>query len=299
MPEQTPATLNGRLGIPGRLRFAEGPGGLPHALITAGDYTAEVALQGAHVLGYGRAGAPPVLWLSRHAVFARGKAVRGGIPVCWPWFGPHPSDPTKPAHGFARVSMWAALASADHGDAVALTMRLVDNEATRALWPHPFALDLTVRVGPRLDVALTAHNTGETPFVVGGALHSYFAVGAVTEAAIMGLEGASYLDQLTGQTHTQAGPVTFAAEVDRIYADVGPACTIDDPALGRAIRVAKGGSATTVVWNPWVEKARRLADFGDDEYRAMLCVETANAGDDRVVVAAGASHTLRAIIEVV
>lgn len=296
MLEQTLDALNGRLAIAGRLRFVEGPGGMPHALVTAGDYAAEVALHGGHVLAYGRAGAPPLLWTSRRAVFAPGKAVRGGIPVCWPWFGPHPSDPARPAHGFARTRMWGALASADHGETVALTLRLGDDEQTRALWPHPFALELTVAVGPRLDVALTATNTGGAPLVAGGALHSYFAVGAVTRAAIMGLEGAAYLDQLTGQTHTQAGPVTISAEVDRIYQDAGPACLIEDPALGRAIRVAKAGSATTVVWNPWAEKARRLADFGDDEYYEMLCLETANAGDDRVTLAPGASHTLRATI---
>jgi glucose-6-phosphate 1-epimerase len=192
--------------------------------------------------------------------------------------------------------MWTAQASADHGESVALTLRLEDSEATLALWPHPFALELTVSGGPPLDVALTAFNTGGAPLVVGGALHSYFTVGAVTEVAIMGLEGAAYLDQLTGLTHTQAGPVRITSEVDRIYGDPGPACVIDDPRLGRGIRVAKGGSATTVVWNPWAEKARRLADFGDDEYHTMLCVETANAGDDRVVVAPGASHTLRASI---
>lgn len=296
MSEQTLDALNGRLAIAGRLRFVAGPGGMAHARLTAGDYAAEVALQGGHVLAYGRAGAPPVLWMSRLAVFAPGKAVRGGIPLCWPWFGPHPVDAGKPAHGFARVMLWEALASADHGDAVALTLRLGDSEATRALWPHHFALELTVTVGAQLDVALTATNTGEVPFVAGGALHSYFAVGAVTEAAIMGLDGTTYLDQLTGQTQSQSGPVTVSAEVDRIYNDVASACTLVDPVLGRAIRVAKAGSATTVVWNPWVEKARRLADFGDDEYHEMLCVETANAGDDRVTVAPGASHTLRATI---
>lgn len=296
MPDQSIAALNERLGLPGRLRFAAGPGGMPHALLSAGPHRAEVALQGAHVLAYGREGEPPLLWVSRLAVFAPGKAVRGGIPVCWPWFGPHPSDPGKPAHGFARVSMWSAAASADRGDAVALTLRLSDDEATRALWPHPYSLELTVSCGPALTVELVAANPGPGPAVVGGALHSYFTVGDVTRASIIGLEGAAYLDQLTGQTHTQPGPVTIAGEVDRIYGDAAPECTIIDPALGRAITVAKAGSATTVVWNPWVDKAQRLADFGDDEYTGMLCVETANAGEDRVTLEPGGSHTLRATI---
>ncbi|HMQ33855.1 MAG TPA: D-hexose-6-phosphate mutarotase [Chloroflexaceae bacterium] len=299
MADQALAALNDRFGLAGKLAFVAGPSGLPHARIASGDYGAEVALQGAHVLAYGRRGEPPVLWTSRLAVFAPGKAVRGGVPVCWPWFGPHPSDPGKPAHGFARVSMWSVAASADGGDAVALTLGLRDDGATRALWPHPFALELSVRVGARLELALTATNTGDAPVTLGGALHSYFGVGAVTEARIMGLEGARYLDQLTGEFHAQQGPVTVAGEVDRIYEDAGPACTIVAPALGRAVRVAKSGSATTVVWNPWVEKARSLADLGDEEYHEMLCVETANAGADTVTLAPGARHTLGATIEVV
>ncbi len=296
MLNQTLDALNAQFAMPGRLHFEAGPGGLPHARIAAGDYTAEVALQGGHVVSYGRVGAPPILWVSRQAVYVPGKAIRGGIPVCWPWFGPHPSDPSKPAHGFARVSMWSVAGAHDDGAAVALTLRLGDDEATRALWPHRFTLELTVSVGEQLALALTTVNSGDETLIVGGALHSYFTVGDVTQASIIGLEGAAYLDQLSGQTYTQVGPVTIGAEVDRIYSDSADACTIRDPSLGREIRVAKAGSRTTVVWNPWVEKARRLADFADDEYPAMLCVETANAPGDTVTLPPGGSHTLSATI---
>lgn len=290
--------LNGRLAIPGRLEFVGGPGGAPHARMRAGASAAALTLHGGHVLSYGRDGAPPVLWLSREAVFAPGKAIRGGVPVCWPWFGPHPDDPGKPAHGFVRTRPWAALASGRAGEAVWLRLGIGDDAETLALWPHPFALELTVTLGDSLDLALTMRNTGAAPLTCGGALHSYFGVGAVTQARIIGLEGASYLDQLTGREERQAGPVTVGAEVDRVYRDPGPACAIEDPALGRRITVTKAGSGTTVVWNPWVEKSRRLADFADDEYPGMLCVETALARDDRVTLAPGAAHTLRATIAV-
>lgn len=296
MQDATLDALNHRLALPGRLSFEAGPGGMPHALITAGDFRAEVALQGAHVIAYGRAGAPPILWASRLALYAPGKAIRGGIPICWPWFGPHPTDPARPAHGFARNRMWAAVGAAEGDGVVALTLRLSDDEVTRALWPHPFTLELTVGVGEALTLELTALNPGAEPITVGGALHSYFSVADVTRTSIIGLEGAAYLDQLTGLTHTQAGPVTIGAEVDRIYGATAATCTIVDPLLGRTISIAKEGSMTTVVWNPWVEKARRLADFADDEYPAMLCVETANAPGDTVTLAPGGRHTLSATI---
>jgi glucose-6-phosphate 1-epimerase len=292
----TLADLNGRLGVAGRLEFVAGPGGMPHALMRAGASSAEVALHGGHVVTYGADGAPPVLWVSRQALYAPGKPIRGGVPVCWPWFGPHPDDPAKPAHGFARTRMWQAAASGEADGAVWLRLELRDDEATRALWPHPFVLALTATLGDALELILTMRNAGEAPFTCGGALHSYFTVADVTRARIMGLEGQRYFDQLTGRDEIQAGPVTVGAEVDRVYYDPGPACAIEDEVLARRITVAKAGSGTTVVWNPWVEKARRLADFGDDEYAGMLCVETALALGDSVVLAPGAEHTLRATI---
>lgn len=290
------AELNERFGVAGAVKFTAGPGGMPHAHLRAGGSHAEVALHGGHVLRYGDDGAPPVLWVSREAIYASGKPVRGGIPVCWPWFGPHPADPAKPAHGFARNRLWHVLASGAEDGRAWLRLGLSDDEATRALWPHPFALELAVSVGPDLDVALMMRNTGDGPATCGGALHSYFGVADVTQARIMGLEGSRYLDQLTGAEHEQAGSVTIGAEVDRVYYDEGEACAIEDPGLGRRIVIRKAGSRTTVVWNPWVEKSRRLADFADDEYTGMLCVETAMALGDTVALAPGAEHTLRATI---
>jgi glucose-6-phosphate 1-epimerase len=289
--------LNARCAIDGAVSFVAGPGGAPHALLRAGAYTAELALQGGHLLRYGADGQPPVLWVSREAIFAPDTPIRGGVPVCWPWFGPHPTDSGKPSHGFARTRLWEAVGSGMEGARVWLRLGLGDDEATRRLWPHPFELQLAVTVGPALELALTMRNSGAGPFTCGGALHSYFTVGAIEQARVLGLEGRRYLDKVTGREETQHGPVTIAAEVDRIYFDDGEQCTIEDAALGRRITVAKAGSRTTVVWNPWVEKARRMADFGDDEYRGMLCVETALAGDDSVTLMPGEGHTVRASIE--
>lgn len=289
--------LNQQFGIAESVTFVDGPGGMPHALLRRNNSVAEVALHGGHVVAFSVDG-EPVLWVSRQALYAEGKAIRGGVPVCWPWFGPHPSDASKPAHGLARTRMWRAVGSAVADDGVTLRLVLADDAATRALWPHAFALELAVTLGATLELALTMRNTGDTPISCGGALHSYFAVGDIARTRVLGLEGQRYLDQLTGAEQTQVGPVTIVGEVDRIYADEAPHCAIEDEALGRRILVAKTGSRTTVVWNPWVDKAQRLADFGDAEYREMLCVETAMAGDDTVTLAPGEVHALRATIGV-
>jgi glucose-6-phosphate 1-epimerase len=272
---------------------------MPHLLLDAPGAQAELALQGAHVLRYARTGEPPLLWVSREAIFAPGKAIRGGVPICWPWFGPHPTDPARPQHGFVRTALWELRETGADEAATWARLGLRDSEASRALWPHAFDLELAVRVSDRLAIALTARNSGDAPISCGGALHSYFTVGDVTRIEIAGLDGTRYIDKLDGGAEkAQAGPVSIAGEVDRVYLDTQAACTIIDPALLRRITVEKGGSRTTVVWNPWAEKARALKDFADDEYSGMVCVETANAEGDAVEIAPGATHTLVATLGV-
>ena len=284
--------LNAQFGGGDRPRFTLSPGGLALAQLAAAGAEATVALQGGQVLGYTPPSGRPVLWASRLAYDAPGKAIRGGIPICWPWFGPHPSEPSLPQHGFARVAAWYALASGP----ASLRLGLSDNATTRALWPYRFSLDLLITLGAGLEVALTMRNTGDAPFTCSGALHSYFAVSDVAAVSVGGLNGTRYLDKVGGGEQAQQGPVTICGEVDRIYLRTTAPCVIDDPAWDRRIVIEKLGSHTTVVWNPWVEKAARMADFADDEYPQMLCVETANAADDSITLAPGAAHRLRATI---
>ena len=292
--------LNDRFDIPHHLTFCPGRGGLPVVKIRNAHATATVALHGGQILAFQPNGASPVLWMSERAIYAEGTPLRGGIPVCWPWFGPHPTAPNGKAHGFARVSMWQVLGSrVAQGGTTELQLCLQDNRDRRELWPHAFSLQLVVTVGPQLEVDLIATNRGGEPFEYSGALHSYFCVGDVTRLAVHGLDGCTYVDQVDGgRRKVQRGPVTLEGETDRIYLDTSADCLIDDPALARRIRVAAAGSRSTVVWNPWVDKARRLADFAEDEYRHMLCVETANADADAVRLAPDEAHHLRAIISV-
>jgi D-hexose-6-phosphate mutarotase len=240
-----------------------------------------------------------VLWLSRRSRFADGRPIRGGIPVCWPWFAAHPGDPTKPAHGFARLLTWEVASTRVEGDTTELVLELRDSDFARRLWPHRFRLHLTVGLSDVLSVSLQVVNADDGPITFGGALHSYFCVSDAARIEIRGLEGCLYVDKVDGlKRKQQEGPVRIAGETDRIYLDTVSECVLQDSGLRRAVHIAKTGSRSTVVWNPGAEKARRLEDFGDNGYPGMVCVETANAGPDTVTLPSGAMHTLGVVIRV-
>ena len=286
-------SLNERYGIDNALDFVVGEHGAAVARIANAHGRAEIALQGAQVLTWAPAGQPSVVWLSPAAKFVAGKSLRGGAPVCWPWFGPHPSDAAKPAHGFARNVDWRVATSERLPDATRLVLRLIPGEAQHALWPHRAELELAVTVGERLSLALVTRNIGDQPLSITQALHTYFHVGDIGAARVEGLDGCEYVDKVDGGTRRrQAGPVGIDGEIDRVYLGCPGDATIVDDALGRRIRISKSGSRSYVVWNPWAEKGAKFGDMGEDGYRQMLCVETTNAGDDAVTVAPRESFTL-------
>ncbi len=283
-----------RFAIPGRLGFRGGPGDLLFADLQHPGGSAQLCLQGAHLTTFRPASQQrPVVWLSERARFAAGKSIRGGAPVCWPWFGAHPTRPDWPAHGFARTVPWALIDAYADADATVLSLQLTSSDATRAQWPHDTPLTLRVAVSAALDMALTTQNAGNAAVTVSEALHTYFEVGDIARATVHGLDGTEYLDKTEGFARKrQSGPVHFAGETDRVYLHTTAECHIDDPVLGRRIRIAKQGSASTVVWTPWEHKAAAMGDFSESGWRQMLCVESANAADDAVVIAPGATHTL-------
>jgi glucose-6-phosphate 1-epimerase len=283
-------SLQSRFRSPG-ITFAEDASGLIHLTLSTRTATVKLYLQGAHLTHYQPAGGAPVLFTSAHSLYQPGKPIRGGVPIVFPWFGPHPTDPKQPAHGWARTSDWTV----DDVHAEALSTAT----ASLSLAVEPFSLRYTVRAGASLDMALEVHNAGGVPVPFEEALHTYLAVSDVRQISVEGLDGREYLDKVDGgRRKTQSGPITVTGETDRVYLNTPDTVTVYDPAAGRRIVVSKENSATTVVWNPWVEKARRMSDFGDDEWPGMLCIETANAAENAVILPPGGRHTMRARVEV-
>ncbi len=281
--------LNEAFGLGGGVRFEPGRGGLIRASVRTDVATGELYLHGAHVTAYQPRGHEPVLFLSGNARFEAGKAIRGGVPICFPWFAEHPSDRTAPMHGLVRTMPWRVVASERRDADVALTL------ATEV---DGFDLRYEAAFGPSLRLTLRARNTTDRPKPITDALHTYFAVGDVRRVELEGLGETDYLDKNRGfERFTQNGEaLTFTGPTDRVYVDTESVCLLRDPALGRRIHVGKSGSRSTVVWNPWDVGARAMGDLVDEDWPRMLCVETANAFDNALTVAPGQTHELGTLI---
>ena len=280
------------------IRTDTGLGDLPRIVIANALGQAEIYLDGGHVAHWQPTGEKPVLWMSGSSLFTTGKPIRGGVPICFPWFGPHPTDATQAAHGFARTRRWTLERTSELADGRSrVKLSLATDASTHSGWPHDARLSLAVTVGATLELELTVTNTGRAPFVYAEALHTYFAVGDIHGTEVHGLNGASYLDKVDPGRRIQEGPVRFTGETDRVYDHTGTA-EIIDRTWNRRISVAKSGSNSTVVWNPWIAKAKKMADYGDEEWTGMVCVETANAVDQVVVIPPAFSHHLRTVISV-
>ena len=287
---------------PDGARLEKGPGGLDRLALHAAEGEALVYLQGAHVAHFQPKDGRPVLWMSAASRFEKGKPLRGGVPICFPWFGPKAGSPEAPLHGFARILPWTVgTVTRETGGSLRAVLELTAEAAARGGFPRELSLSLAVTVSRSLRMELTVRNVDSTAVTFEEALHSYLSVSDVRQARIRGLEGVAYVDKTAGMAR-QAGedaPITIVGETDRVYLGAKGTVTVEDPGWGRRIVVGKQGSATTVVWNPWVAKAKAMPDFGDDEWAGMVCVETANALDDAVTLAPGASHVMTATLEVV
>lgn len=298
----TPANLAERFAIPGALHFEEGPGGLTRAVISTPAADAEIYLHGAHLTHWKPHGAEPVLFLSSKSYYERGKAIRGGVPVIFPWFGPRGDGQPGPMHGFARTMEWAVEGTTLGQDgSVEIALVLEPNEVTRGFGYDAFHLRFRVTIGRKLEMKLETRNDAAQPLVFQEALHTYFAIGDIYRTWVSGLDGAVYIDKTDGFQRKQQGsePVHITRETDRVYVNTMSTCVIGDPTLGRRIMVEKSGSEATVVWNPWEEKIKTLADMTPEDWKHMICVETANAGDHSIHLAPGASHTMTASIRAI
>jgi glucose-6-phosphate 1-epimerase len=295
------AALNRHFGVPGIVQIVSGNGGLPKICVTAPSASAEIYLHGAQVTSWQPAGAEEAIFLSAHSHWQDGRAIRGGIPICFPWFRAKADDAQAPAHGFVRTREWRLDSVAREADgAVIVTCSTENDESTRRWWPHQFRLVHRVTIGRTLRLELTATNTGAALLSFEEALHTYFRVSEVRNARVRGLDQATFLDNADGNREKiQSGDVVFAGATDNAYLDAHGSVELVDPVTHRTLRTDKENSATTVVWNPWQQGAASLADLGDDEWRTMACVEACNILGSAVPLAPGEQHTMRATLSLV
>ncbi len=277
--------------------------GLPGWRLRFGQAQLDICQQGAQILSYfPDIEQPALIWLSDCAQYEKGQGVRGGVPVCWPWFGDIQRNPPAvqktttadaPFHGLARTLDWQLLDSSVEHQSVQLTLQL-DASQGLADWPHAAIVQLQIELGERLTIRLDNHNLGSKPLAISQALHTYFAVSDIHQVAVQGLEGCSYHETLEGwQLREQAGALSFTGETDRIYLQVPEHLQIIDSGWQRRIHLRTQGSQSAIVWNPWIDKAQTLSGFASAAWQQMLCIENANVLADHLLLEPGARHRLQ------
>jgi glucose-6-phosphate 1-epimerase len=290
--------LNRRIAIPGVAEIASGNGGLVKLRVTTPAASAEIYLHGAQVTSWRPAGTEETIFVSEHSHWEGGRAIRGGVPICFPWFRAKADDPKAPAHGLVRTKEWQleSVIAKDDGTVMA-SFSTEGDAATRVFWPHEFRLVHRVTIGSALRLELIVSNTGSAPLRFEEALHTYFRVGDAHNVRVRGLDQVAYLDNTDGNRRkVQVGDVEFSAPTDNAYLDTHAPLELIDPVLRRTIRTEKANSVTTVVWNPWREGAAAIADLGDDEWQSMTCVEASNILGAAVTLAPGEEHTMCATL---
>ncbi len=285
--------------VPGTAQVVEGNGGLPKVRITTPDVIGEIYLHGAHITSWKPYGEEEVLFLSSQSRWEDDHAIRGGVPICFPWFGGKADDPKAPAHGFVRTKSWHLESISEVGNVVTVSMFTESDETTKRWWPAEFRLVYRATFGRELSLELVVSNTGRTSLLFEEALHTYHRVGNINEARLRGLDGIQYLDKTdSNRRKMQQGEIAITSETDRVYLDTGDALGLNDPVLHRATHVIKENSHTTVIWNPWVDKTRELSDLRENAWTQMLCIETSNVSDFAVDLAPGQQHAMKARVSV-
>jgi D-hexose-6-phosphate mutarotase len=257
--------------------------------------TATISLQGGQVLEWKpRSQVEPVLWSADPTHWLSGRAIRAGVPICWPWFGAHPTEQAAPAHGYARLCDWeVAEISMESLGTIDIDLRMMPTHEVATRYPLNASLVSRISVGEALSISLTTTNTGEAPITITEALHAYFNVGEIDDIQIEGIEGNDFIDLIDQNIRkTQVGAIRFTGETGRVYLNTFNECFIVDRALGRTIKIEKSNSHSTVVWNPWLETASKMNDLGSVAWQKMVCVESANAFDNFVMIKPRSQHTL-------
>ncbi len=297
----TSKRLNKDFALTDTLSFIESKGGITIAMISNEHASAQISLYGAHVMSFEPNDSEEVLMMSSKCVFEIGTPLRGGIPICFPWFGPNKNDNTLPMHGFARIMNWKVVESQQlkSGETI-LKLYLSTSPATLKLWPYPFTCELTFTIGKKLNIEWQVTNNSNEEFEFSQALHSYFATDDISQINVSGFEGAHYLDALNQLTDTveKEPSIVIDKEVNRCYLNTDSKCTLSDKGMNRKIEIIKTGSQSTVVWNPWIETSKKFKDLRDDEYNDFICIETANVHQNIITLTPGQSHSMSLSIAV-
>lgn len=295
------STLNDRFAIPGIAQVVAGNGGLAKLRITTPAAAAEIYLHGAQLTSWRPSGGEEVLFLSRQSRWEDGRAIRGGIPICFPWFRGKADNPLAPAHGVVRTKSWQLDALTEDSGTVTVTLFTNSDETSRRWWPHEFHIAHRITINAELKLELIVSNTSSAedaePMRFEEALHTYHAVADATSVRVSGLDEVVYLDNMDANLEkTQHGDLTYHQPTDNAYMDTAHAVELIDPDLCRRIRTTKDNSLSTVAWNPWKEGAAALADLADAEWQQMACVEASNIMHHAITLAPGKQHTMTAIL---
>lgn len=292
--------LNTDFGIANQIVFVEGKGGLPCIQVDNDKATALISIYAGQVLSFKpNSETEDLMFISDNAYFTEGKATKGGIPICWPWFGSAPeleNSPQikRPDHGFVRTSFWSVAAAEllENGD-TKIILSFEDTEQTREIWPYSFYLALEIVISDSLTLELYTRNTGKQSFAITEALHTYFNVGDATRVEVSGLEHTEYLDKKADYIKVcQVGAITFTEETDHIHTDIKHDLILDDPALKRKIKISSSGNKNVVVWNPWIKGAAAMQDLDKDDYKHFICLEVANAASSIVEILPGNEYRM-------
>mgnify|MGYP001257092396 CR=1 FL=1 len=239
---------------------------------------AHIFLQGAQVTHFQPKNQPSLLWISQAETYEKGVSMRGGIPICWPWFGLHP-EPDYPQHGFARHKIWHLERIQESEQEVLITLTLPTSEIETQFWPHRTQLTVTIALSTQLKISLTTQNNEDYPIKFSQALHTYFDIQNIKKLKVDGLVNTPYIE-FNQNKHQTAGEVSIYKETDRMYHNASS--TQQLKTTQGTIVVKREHSSSCVLWNPWIEKSKRLSNFNQDDYLHMVCLEACNILDDSV-----------------
>ncbi|MGI2091986.1 D-hexose-6-phosphate mutarotase [Shewanella oncorhynchi] len=263
--------------------------GLDYVEVNTALCQARIFLQGAQIDYFQPVGKPPLLWVSSADDYQPGNGIRGGVPVCWPWFGMS-SEANFPQHGFARTRIWALESVEMRNQLVDLRFSLKISEQDKIYWPHNTEVSVLFTLSDTLSISLVNTNLGTEPVTLTQALHSYFPIEDIHQLKACGFSGSKYIEFAQGPYPQTTDEVLFDRETDRVYTDLGPVQLLHTPQ--GTIEVSRENSQSAVLWNPWIEKSQRLGRFNPEDYLTMVCLEATNVLEDKVVLAAGETHSL-------